>query len=178
MNPQLKITWCFVLFAVIAAVSQPVQADQLAAQVSATLNDGRNFEGALRVVSFRSSRINLFARGLLIGTITDDDNRITHVVSQRVTLQIQDVHGESDNFFGQGCDFLVLETAPFNLQAANNIRQVDSVVIEIDAGLNTGFVGSELCDISDNFNARATRTAARDLNDIIDNLEAIDDFRQ
>jgi hypothetical protein len=179
MHTTFNVVRFLVLLAAFAVASVPVQADQLTAPVTGVLNDGRLFEGTLRVTSFRSSRNNLFARGLLIGTITDEFDRVTHVVSQRVTLPVQDVRGGSDGFVGRNCDFLTIETGSLNLRLINNftIARMDSVVIEIDAA-DSGIVGNQLCGIGDQFNAGTMRPVARDLNDIIENLEAFDDFRR
>lgn len=180
MHTTFNVLRCLVLLAAFAAASVSVQADQLIAPVTGVLNDGRVFDGTLRVTSFRSSRNNLSARGLLIGTITTDEfGRVTHVVSQRVTLPVQDVRGGSDDFVGRNCDFLTIETGALNLPVINNftIVQMDSVVIEIDAA-DSGNIGNQLCGIGDRFNAGTMRPVVRDLNDIIDNLEAFDDFRR
>jgi hypothetical protein len=179
MHSTFNVLRFLILLAAFAAASVPVQADQLTAPVTGVLNDGRIFEGTLRVTSFRSSRNNLAARGLLIGTISDDFGRVTHVVSQRVTLPVQDVRGGSDQFVGRNCDFLTIETGPLNLPVINNftIVQMDSVVVEIDAE-QSGIVGNQLCGIGDRFNAGTMRPVVRDLNDIIDNMEAFDDFNQ
>jgi hypothetical protein len=172
MHPTIRTTPLLLLLTVIGAIALPAataRADQLAATVTGFLDDGSDFNGAFRVNRFRSTRLGVFASGLLVGTVTNRDGDLTDVLSIRVTVPVADIRSTSTSPGNVNCDFLQFAMDGINVRLVSVTLHTDP----FDLGLKRDSVnafGSQFCAIADGFaNGRFTAITSS-LNILLDTL--------
>ena len=172
MHPTIRTSPLLLLLTVIAALMLPAataQADQLAATVTGFLDDGSDFNGAFRVIRFRSTRLGVVASGLLVGTVTNRDGDLTDVLSVRVTVPVADIRSTSVSPGNVNCDFLLFAMDGINVRLTGVTLHTDP----FDLGLKRDSVnafGSQFCAIADGFaNGRFTQITSS-LNTLLDTM--------
>lgn len=107
---------------------------------------GGTFQGTLDIVSFSSEASQMFANGLLTGTLTDPTGGKRQVTNEYVTVPVSLTGNEAA---AVTCSILHLTLGPLDLNLLGLQVHLDRVVLDITAQGGPGnLVGNLLCAIA------------------------------
>jgi len=169
MHPRIRTSpLLLLLLTMIAALALPAasaRAEQVSASVTGVLNNGSSFDGTFRVNRFRSTRLGVVASGLLIGTVTSGNGRVTDVISNRITVPVVDVRSP-----GTSCDVLLFTMDRVDMVQTNFTLHVDAFDMDIDSNAIGFNFGGQFCTIAHAFDTGQFTQMASSLNNVLDIL--------
>jgi hypothetical protein len=147
-----SILFAFALLAPLAASAAGMDKGQgLSFPVNVTSADQGTFTGTLQIRSFGAEGGNVFALGMLTGTLVDENGivtPITHTVS--LPLILPGARANAKEISPQEiCPILHLELGPLDLDLLGLLVHLDKVVLDISAESGSGkLLGNLLCAIT------------------------------
>ena len=112
--------------------------------VTGTTNKGGKFVGNFQIKKFEVVNNQIFAVGVLTGTIQNAVGNVIGTVLRTIRLLT--------TITGASCDILHLELGPLDLELLGLEVHLDKIVLDIDADPTGGLLGSLLCAVANLFN--------------------------